>query len=60
MLDPVVALFAGTVVIGAGIVVANVLLPGLIKRDLPAKADLPAGAPSRSSRWWCGCRRPGR
>ncbi|MFI9495905.1 CynX/NimT family MFS transporter [Streptomyces halstedii] len=29
------ALFGGTVVIGAGIAIGNVLLPGLIKRDFP-------------------------
>lgn len=29
------ALFGGTVVVGAGIAVANVALPGLIKRDFP-------------------------
>lgn len=32
-----VPLFAGTVVIGAGIAIGNVLLPGLIKRDFPDK-----------------------
>ncbi|MFE0174615.1 CynX/NimT family MFS transporter [Streptomyces sp. NPDC059002] len=48
MLDSVVALFAGTVVIGAGIAVANVLLPGLIKRDFPAKAGLMTGLYSMS------------
>ncbi|WP_281364822.1 CynX/NimT family MFS transporter [Streptomyces typhae] len=47
-LDPVVALFAGTVVIGAGIAVANVLLPGLIKRDFPARAGLMTGLYSMS------------
>ncbi|MGD3105673.1 CynX/NimT family MFS transporter [Streptomyces sp. YGL11-2] len=48
LLDSVVALFAGTVVIGAGIAVANVLLPGLIKRDFPAKAGLMTGLYSMS------------
>ncbi|WP_051852906.1 CynX/NimT family MFS transporter [Streptomyces aureocirculatus] len=48
MLDSVVALFAGTVVIGAGIAVANVLLPGLIKRDFPARAGLMTGLYSMS------------
>ncbi|WP_424216724.1 CynX/NimT family MFS transporter (plasmid) [Streptomyces sp. BI20] len=33
-------LFAGTVVAGAGIAVANVLLPGLIKRDFPTRVNL--------------------
>ncbi|MEU2563161.1 MFS transporter [Streptomyces longispororuber] len=47
-LDSVVALFAGTVVIGAGIAVANVLLPGLIKRDFPARAGLMTGLYSMS------------
>ncbi|MER6048966.1 MFS transporter [Streptomyces sp. NPDC001793] len=48
LLDSVVALFAGTIVIGAGIAVANVLLPGLIKRDFPAKAGLMTGLYSMS------------
>ncbi|MFD5704099.1 CynX/NimT family MFS transporter [Streptomyces lasiicapitis] len=48
MLDSVAALFAGTVVIGAGIAVANVLLPGLIKRDFPARAGLMTGLYSMS------------
>ncbi|MEV0618279.1 MFS transporter [Nonomuraea sp. NPDC050404] len=33
-------LFAGTVLIGAGIAVGNVLLPSLIKRDFPTKVGL--------------------
>nr|WP_066927208.1 MFS transporter [Streptomyces sp. NBRC 110611] len=48
LLDSVVALFAGTIVIGAGIAVANVLLPGLIKRDFPARAGLMTGLYSMS------------
>lgn len=48
LLDSVVALFAGTVVIGAGIAVANVLLPGLIKRDFPRHAGLMTGLYSMS------------
>ncbi|MFE6692212.1 CynX/NimT family MFS transporter [Streptomyces sp. NPDC057743] len=48
LLDSVLALFAGTVVIGAGIAVANVLLPGLIKRDFPARAGLMTGLYSMS------------
>lgn len=48
LLDSVVALFAGTVVIGAGIAVANVLLPGLIKRDFPGRAGLMTGLYSMS------------
>ncbi|MEW1658406.1 MFS transporter [Streptomyces sp. NPDC093707] len=48
LLDSVVALFAGTVVIGAGIAVANVLLPSLIKRDFPARAGLMTGLYSMS------------
>lgn len=35
-----VTLFAGTVLIGAGIAVGNVLLPSLIKRDFPTKVGL--------------------
>ena len=38
-----VALFAGTVVLGAGIAVANVLVPGLIKRDFHAQAAVMVG-----------------
>jgi CP family cyanate transporter-like MFS transporter len=34
------ALFLGTAVIGAGIAVANVILPGLIKRDFKEQASL--------------------
>lgn len=48
LLDSVMALFAGTVVIGAGIAVANVLLPGLIKRDFPTRAGLMTGLYSMS------------
>ncbi|MFE5742059.1 CynX/NimT family MFS transporter [Streptomyces celluloflavus] len=48
LLDSVVALFAGTIVIGAGIAVANVLLPGLIKRDFPGRAGLMTGLYSMS------------
>ena len=36
----VVGLFAGTVLIGAGIAVGNVILPSLIKRDFPARVGL--------------------
>ncbi|MER6018355.1 CynX/NimT family MFS transporter [Streptomyces anulatus] len=35
-----VGLFGGTVLIGAGIAVGNVLLPSLIKRDFPTKVGL--------------------
>ncbi|GGZ38929.1 MFS transporter [Streptomyces inusitatus] len=35
-----VGLFAGTMLIGAGIAVGNVLLPSLIKRDFPTKVGL--------------------
>ncbi|MBS1676663.1 MAG: MFS transporter [Actinobacteria bacterium] len=37
------ALFAGTIVLGAGIAVANVLVPGLIKRDFPSQAAVMVG-----------------
>ncbi|MGA6168346.1 MFS transporter [Amycolatopsis magusensis] len=39
-LPTAVGLFAGTVLIGAGIAVGNVLLPSLIKRDFPTKVGL--------------------
>ncbi|MEU6430347.1 MFS transporter [Microbispora sp. NPDC046973] len=35
-----IGLFAGTVLIGAGVAVGNVLLPSLIKRDFPARVGL--------------------
>lgn len=35
-----IGLFAGTMLIGAGIAVGNVLLPSLIKRDFPTKVGL--------------------
>ncbi|WP_205740905.1 CynX/NimT family MFS transporter [Haloactinopolyspora alba] len=35
-----IALFGGTVLIGAGIAVGNVLLPSLIKRDFPTRVGL--------------------
>ncbi|MFB7496743.1 MFS transporter [Streptomyces sp. NPDC056161] len=39
----IAALFGGTVVIGAGIAIGNVLLPGLIKRDFPTRVGLMMG-----------------
>jgi CP family cyanate transporter-like MFS transporter len=39
-----IGLFAGTVLIGAGIAVGNVLLPSLIKRDFPTRVGLLTGA----------------
>lgn len=39
----VVALFAGTVLVGAAIAVGNVLLPGLIKRDFPHRTGVMTG-----------------
>src|SRR5919107_4638678 len=38
--EAVAALFLGTVVLGAAIAVANVLLPGLVKREFPEHAGL--------------------
>jgi MFS transporter, CP family, cyanate transporter len=43
VLPPLAALFAGTAVIGIGIAVANVLLPGLIKQEFAARASLMTG-----------------
>ena len=40
---PLWALYAGTGLIGAGIAVANVLLPSLVKRDFPAKVPTVTG-----------------
>ncbi|MGH2843822.1 MAG: CynX/NimT family MFS transporter [Solirubrobacteraceae bacterium] len=36
--SPLVALFVGTALLGAGIAIGNVLVPGLIKRDFAARA----------------------
>jgi CP family cyanate transporter-like MFS transporter len=41
---PVWALFLGTATLGAGIAVANVLLPSLLKRDFPARITGVTGA----------------
>jgi CP family cyanate transporter-like MFS transporter len=43
VLPPLAALFAGTAVLGAGIAVGNVLVPGLIKQDFASKAGLMTG-----------------
>jgi MFS transporter, CP family, cyanate transporter len=43
VLAPVSALLAGTVLIGGAIAVANVLIPGVIKRDFPARTGLMTG-----------------
>ncbi|RJQ75725.1 MFS transporter [Pseudonocardiaceae bacterium YIM PH 21723] len=40
MLPPATALYAGTVLIGAAVAVANVLLPGIIKREFPDRLPL--------------------
>lgn len=40
---PLWALYAGTALIGAGIAVGNVLLPGLVKRDFPSKVPAVTG-----------------
>ena len=42
------ALFAGTVLVGAGIAVGNILLPGLIKRDFPHRLGIMSGLFSMS------------
>jgi CP family cyanate transporter-like MFS transporter len=43
VLPPLVALFAGTAVLGMGIAIGNVLLPGLIKQDFARHAGLMTG-----------------
>jgi len=43
LLHPLAALLAGTVLIGAGIAMANVLIPGVIKRDFPAGVGMMTG-----------------
>ncbi len=37
---PVAAMFLGTIVLGAGIAIGNVLLPGLVKREFPERVGL--------------------
>lgn len=37
------ALFAGALVVGLAIALGNILLPGLVKRDLPGRAGLVTG-----------------
>src|SRR5918997_2449471 len=37
---PVAAVFLGTAVLGAGIAIGNVLLPGLVKREFPERVGL--------------------
>ena len=44
LVHPVIALFAGTVVLGAAIAAANVLLPALVKRDHAARIGLMTGS----------------
>jgi MFS transporter, CP family, cyanate transporter len=41
---PTVSLWAGTVALGAGIAVCNVLVPALVKRDFPREVPLMTGA----------------
>jgi CP family cyanate transporter-like MFS transporter len=48
LIPSTVPLLAGTVVIGAGIAVANVLLPALIKRDFGSRVGLMTGLYSMS------------
>ena len=38
-----VGLFAGTLLIGSAIAIANVLMPGIVKRDFPAQVSLMTG-----------------
>ena len=41
---PTVALWAGTIALGSGIAVCNVLVPALVKRDFPGEVPLMTGA----------------
>ncbi|MCK0470459.1 MFS transporter [Halalkalibacter sp. APA_J-10(15)] len=41
--DSVSFLFIGTVLVGAGVAVVNVLLPGIVKKSFPAKVGLMTG-----------------
>jgi CP family cyanate transporter-like MFS transporter len=48
LLHPMATLLIGTVVVGAAIAVANVLLPGVIKQEFAARAGLMSGVYSMS------------
>ncbi|MGK5740016.1 CynX/NimT family MFS transporter [Micromonospora sp. URMC 103] len=48
LLHPTATLLIGTVVAGAAIAVANVLLPGVIKQEFPARVGLMSGVYSMS------------
>lgn len=48
IIPTVPALFGGTVLVGAGIAVGNILLPGLIKRDFPHRLGIMSGLFSMS------------
>jgi CP family cyanate transporter-like MFS transporter len=48
LLDSTAALLVGTTVIGAAIAVANVLLPGILKREFPSRIALMSGVYSMS------------
>jgi CP family cyanate transporter-like MFS transporter len=48
LIPATIALLGGTIVIGAGIAVANVLLPGVIKRDFGSRIGLMTGIYSMS------------
>jgi len=49
---PVIALFAGTLAVGAGIAMINVILPALIKRDYAARIGLMTGLYSMAMNGW--------
>lgn len=48
------ALFTGTVLIGLGIAICNVLLPGIVKRSFPGKVGLLTGIYTLSMGIWAG------
>ena len=48
LIPTIPGLFAGTLLVGAGIGIGNILLPGLIKRDFPHRLGLMSGLYSMS------------
>nr|WP_235822752.1 MFS transporter [Cytobacillus massiliigabonensis] len=49
-----VFLFSGTILIGLGIAICNVLLPGIVKRSFPRKVGLLTGIYTLSMGLWAG------
>ncbi|MED3550588.1 MFS transporter [Cytobacillus praedii] len=53
-IDMLIFLFTGTVLIGLGIAICNVLLPGIVKRSFPQKVGLLTGIYTLAMGLWAG------